>query len=269
MGQKTPLFTDLLRRPKKYAYDIVTSGAIWFIVGNSIFAYTSGFFAGMQTEKYLAALIQGLIGLYVLAGQIKATYLGQQYATPSKRLAIANFATAFLMMAVAALTLFHHNIGNVILPAITLCLWGIGHMHIARAKDQEDILRKEITSFRIEDKAVQGHYNKGNLFYGLADITALLSTAINITTPWVVTGTVIAMAFFAFGLVKVLLKKTTTGIPAFRLYALGYLTQAIFSAISLLAATYNACWAWAYQCLTIPTKAESADEYAARALQEK
>jgi hypothetical protein len=269
MSQNTPLITDIIRRPQKYACDILTSGAIWFITGNSVFAYTSGFFAGMQTEQYFAASIQAFIGLYVLSGQIKATYLGEHYAVPFRRLGLANFATAFLMAAVVTLTIPSQITISILLPALTLCLWGVGHMHVAKMKDQEDLLRHEKKPHDIENHSVQNHYNKANLFYGLADMTAILSTAINITTPWVIAGTVVAGTCFALGLGKTLLKKSQTGISPFRLYALGYLTQALFSMVSFLAFSYNACWAWAYQCLTIPTKAESADKYTARALPEK
>jgi len=270
MNQVKFFLNDLSLRPKKYLSDVVVCAAAWFAAGNTLFAYSTGAFAGLQLSGAIAAFLQLCATFFIILGQVSATYRGATYSTPFTRLGHVNALSATIMLLSGASYLQWTQIQPLLLPIITLYLWAAGQYKMGAVRDFEELIAKATDEEKVK---IEGAILRGTklaiIFYGLADISAVTSTAASINLMLPILGCLLATALFIAGLWRSLLPNSETDVSAdvgkipFLLYAAGYLIQGVTSVVAPIAVGYNLCWARAYYCLTIRVKREGADFYPA------
>ena len=265
------LASDISARAGTYADGLRNCSAISFAGGNGAYALASGTVGGFELGALPAVTIQAIILAWVAGEQINATYKGEGYNTPFKRLALANWATAGALVCGSATTGNPVAVAISVLPAAVIAAWGLGHWELGRMIHRIEQISKEgkkaglkeieINQRITADRMVAKFSARFQQLYGAADLGAIATAAnkganvksviaqnIHGLTQW---QSFIPLAVIALGLTKSFSKtasnildritpgfmKTAKGeVTANRYYGAGYLLAALGGLATELAA---------------------------------
>jgi len=180
--QLTRFKTDLKRRPKAYARDLMYSPAIKFAGGNLAYAGFLLMTTGANLGSVAAAIIQGGLTVFTGKKQMDATYQGAGFDAPYQVQGFASIATAAFILATGAysylssspdmpesasshvITIDPQTIetsepstlitiespseeespwSRMAFPAVTFSAWGLAHFAFGAASNRRKRLKKE------------------------------------------------------------------------------------------------------------------------------
>lgn len=222
-GPRPSFLQDVIARPGRYAKDLWQCSAVSFSTGNAFYAGVTGLVGGFTLGALPAAAIQLGVTAWLGLQQARATYRGEGYHTPFKSLAIANWATAAVLMCGAFLTAGTPlAIATAALPALVLAEWGRGHWDLGcmigrieahrKAGQAQELTDEQIAQTIGKDRRIARLTKGFQTHYGAADAGAVVTAAVKGETVQAILwgtlhglthwGSALPLASFGLGLAK-------------------------------------------------------------------
>ena len=266
--QEVGKLEDIVARPGRYGSDLRKCSALSFSGGSVFYAAATGAVGGFALGAMPAMAVQALVTGWIGYEQTNATYNGEGYNTPFKRLAVANWVTAAALVCGAVTAGGPLAVTISVLPAAIMAGWGWGDWDYGRIIDRIEKLTEAGKTAQLNEEQIKKkietdptivrlskHVQK---LYGLCDSGAIINAAVkgediravvtqtlsgltswDALVPLAITGIGLVKSFskgarevvdrLTPGFVKGMLKTSSGEVTPNRYYAAGYIAAGLFA----------------------------------------